>query len=261
MNGDGVEVESGGCGIEIWAGADPEFEANSKSKARSKAAGRSARSTQAKSEATSKATSKATSRGPSVFRGVDLGRNWGVSRHRPTSRKEREKWGAFFCAAQIRLRECKQPITTHASRSPGEEGVAIAAVCCVNRAADIVGARKRPPVRPTPIPTVEIDPDGAFPPCPGIVAAWQPPPQTMPALPFVPLRATAFGPGLAVPPAPPAPGLGPRIAPNPPLPPPAKARTFDDLSVISESPPELPGNRLSLCRPVPPAPPAPTITL
>ena len=50
MNGDGVEVESG-CegGIEIWAGADPEFEAKSKSKAKSKATDRSVRSTQASS--------------------------------------------------------------------------------------------------------------------------------------------------------------------------------------------------------------------
>jgi hypothetical protein len=52
MNGDGVEVEVVGGdlgGITIWAGADPEFESNSKSKAESKAADRSVRSTRANS--------------------------------------------------------------------------------------------------------------------------------------------------------------------------------------------------------------------
>ena len=56
MNGDEVEVGSGGGGIEIWAGADP-FEANSgsKSKARSKVSDRSVRSTRAEAEAKSEA--------------------------------------------------------------------------------------------------------------------------------------------------------------------------------------------------------------
>jgi len=52
MNGDGVEVEVVGGdlgGITIWAGADPEFESNSKSKAESKAADRSVRSTRVNS--------------------------------------------------------------------------------------------------------------------------------------------------------------------------------------------------------------------
>ena len=57
MNGDGVEVEVVGGdlgGISIWAGADPEFESNSKSKAESKAADRSVRSTQATEKLTPK---------------------------------------------------------------------------------------------------------------------------------------------------------------------------------------------------------------
>jgi len=46
MNGDGFEVELVDLGgITIWAGADPEFESNSKSRAKSKAAGEGARST------------------------------------------------------------------------------------------------------------------------------------------------------------------------------------------------------------------------
>jgi hypothetical protein len=51
MNCDGVEVKLGvEGGISIWAGADPEFESGSKSKAKSKATDRSVRSTQANSQ-------------------------------------------------------------------------------------------------------------------------------------------------------------------------------------------------------------------
>jgi hypothetical protein len=65
MNGDGVEVELGDLGgISIWAGADPEFEsnskANSKSRAKSKASDRSVRSTQANSQANSTPAEKLT---------------------------------------------------------------------------------------------------------------------------------------------------------------------------------------------------------